>query len=118
MGWRRVILSTEERGNGAGQNLKVDFEIAFIAAGVPEAAAPFVGPADSGDSYYFSPEASRSFGSELDAVRADACPPPPEDRVCIAVGDRRAIKLPRVPLPTTRHPRSRQSTGPVHPAED
>src|SRR3546814_9768791 len=80
MGWRRVILSTEERGNGAGQNLKVDFEIAFIAAGVPEAAALFVEPADSGDSYYFSPEASRIFGSELDAVRADSCPPPPEGR--------------------------------------
>src|SRR3546814_13206894 len=71
---------------------KVDFEIAFIAAGVPEAAALFVEPADSGDSYYFSPEASRIFGSELDAVRADSCPPPPEGRVNIAVGDRRAIK--------------------------
>src|SRR3546814_4371100 len=69
MGWRRVILSTEERGNGAGQNLKVDFEIAFIAAGVPEAAALFVEPADSGDSYYFSPEArSEEHTSELQSL--------------------------------------------------
>jgi hypothetical protein len=95
MGWRRVILSAEERVKGAGQDLKIDFEIAFIAAGVPEAAALFVETADVGDLYYFSPEASRIFGSELDAVRAGACPPPCEGNVDIAVGHRRAVNLVR-----------------------
>ena len=78
---------------GAGQDLKIDFEIAFIAAGVPEAAALFVETADVGDLYYFSPEASRIFDSELDAARAGACPPPREGRVDIAVGHRRAVTL-------------------------
>src|SRR3546814_14255253 len=113
MGWRRVILSTEERGNGAGQNLKVDFEIAFIAAGVPEAAALFVEPADSADPYYFSPEDSRISGSERDAVPAASFPSPPERRVNIAAGDRWANKPPSVPGPSDRPHRLPQILGPM-----
>lgn len=82
---------------GVGQDLRIDFELAFIAAGVPEAAALFVETADLGELYYFSPEASRIFGSELDAVRACPCAPPCEGSVDIAVGHRRAINLLRIP---------------------
>lgn len=97
MGWRKVVLSAEERTKGAGQSLTVDFEIAFIAAGVPEAAALFIESADAGDFYYFSPEASRIFGRELDAFRAGCCPPPADGRLTMAVGHRRAMELLRAP---------------------
>lgn len=94
MGWRKVVLSAEERVSGAGQSLKIDFEIAFIAAGVPEAAALFIESADAGDFYYFSPEASRIFGRELDAFRAGCCTAPPgHSNVMVAVGHRKAMEL-------------------------
>lgn len=93
MEWRRIILSAEERVKGTGQDLQVEFEIAFIAAGVPEAAALFVESADRGDFYYFSPEATRIFSSQLEAARADVCPPPAESGVHIAVGHQRALSL-------------------------
>jgi hypothetical protein len=93
MGWRKVVLSAEERVSGVGQNLTIDFELAFIAAGVPEAAALFVESAEGGDFYYFSPEATRIFGSELDAVRAGSCQPPVGSHVVVAVGHRKAAEL-------------------------
>lgn len=86
MGWRKIILSAQERAEGAGQSLKIDFEIAFIAAGVPETAALFLESDSDTDSFYFSPEASRIFRRQLDAARAHACPPPESNRVGIAVG--------------------------------
>lgn len=93
MGWRRVVLSAEERVTGSGEDLKVDFEIAFIAAGVPEAAALFVESADRGENFYFSPAASRIFCRQLDAVHADGCAPPRQGSVNIAVGHQMAMNL-------------------------
>lgn len=78
---------------GAGQDLKTDFEIAFIAAGVPEGAALFVESADRGETYYFSPEATRIFGRQLDLVRARNCPPPRHRKISVAVGHGRAMGL-------------------------
>jgi hypothetical protein len=97
MGWRLIALSAEERGTGAGEDLKVDFEIAVIAAAVPEAAALFIESAERDEFLYFSPEASRIFRSRLDAVRAEVCPPPQQGKVNIAVGHQRAVSLLRAP---------------------
>ena len=93
MGWRRIILSAEERAEGADESLKVDFEIAFIAAGVPETAALFVASEIDYDCFYFSPEASRIFHDQLDAAQAVNCLAPPPGKVGIAVGHGGAMGL-------------------------
>lgn len=91
MGWRKVVLSGEHRASG--QSLEVDFELAFIAAGVPETAALFIERGDTADIYYFSPQASRIFRRELDALQATACPPPADPDLVVAVGVPKARTL-------------------------
>jgi len=93
MEWRRIVLSAEQRLEGAGQDLKIDFEIAFIAAGVPEAAALFVQAGNQGEQYYFSPEATRIYAGQLDSARAVPCRAPLPEHVSLAVGHGQAAGL-------------------------
>jgi len=93
MGWRRVIISAQQRAKGVDQDLKVNFEISFIAAGVPEGAAMFGKPAGAGEAFYFSPEASRIFGGELDAALAADCELPLEPDLDVVVGHPQARTL-------------------------
>lgn len=93
MGWRRVIISAQQRADGVDEDLKVSFEISFIAAGVPEGAAMFGNSAGAGEALYFSPEASRIFCGELDAAFAADCELPREGDLDVLVGHPQARTL-------------------------
>ena len=97
MTWRKVSFPAGEGGRDAGNNLlaafEEEFEIAFIAAGVPERAALFVDHSVEYSTLYFSPDASRIFHNELNAVRADDCAVPEGPGVGLLVGHPKAIDL-------------------------